>query len=300
VAESIFTAQTPLAGNVNDGTQYTLGTVWTPAVDGTVTHIRVYAPTGTPAAAFVGVLYTITGEAAGTELARATFGALTPAAWNTVPLPAPVPVTAGNHYVACYITADLFVLTTFFFTDAGVTNGDLTAIQSGVPYGNGRLHAGDGFPEVASGQQSCYFADVVFEAGAAPVAAEGTGLGGGTGRAAGTKAAPAAGAVCGAAAGHGAGQKAAPGTAGGNAAAYATVQSLKRTPAAGSAHSAAVAAAAGVKVVQSGGVLYGAGYGLSGAAGPTARGPIVVTTSAHPTAAVDTRTTTVTVEVSAR
>lgn len=164
MAESIFTSQTPLAGNVNDGTQYTLGTVFTPAVNGTVTHIRVFAPASAPASPFVGVLYSITGEGTGTELARATFGALTPSDWNTVELPGGgVDVTAGQYYVATYITPDFFVLTTLFFTSSGVTNGNLTAPQSGDPFGNGRLHVGDGFPEVASGQQTNYFADVVFD-----------------------------------------------------------------------------------------------------------------------------------------
>lgn len=164
MAESIFTSQTPLAGNVNDGTQYTLGTVFTPAVNGTITHIRVYAPASAPGSPLVGVLYSITGEGTGTELARATFGALTPSDWNTVELPGDgVSVTAGQYYVTTYITSDFFVLTTLFFTSSGVTNGNLTAPQSGAPFGNGRLHVGDGFPEVASGQQTNYFADVVFD-----------------------------------------------------------------------------------------------------------------------------------------
>lgn len=167
MAESIFTSETPLGTDVNDATTYTLGTCWTPAVNGTVTHIRVFAPLSAPAVAFQGVLYSITGEASGTELSRATFGALTPGAWNTVALPSPVAVTAGNYYVTSYVTTDFFVLTTFVFTSAGITNGNLTANQSGVPFGNGRIHVGDGFPEITSGQQSNYFADVVFEAGGA-------------------------------------------------------------------------------------------------------------------------------------
>lgn len=166
MAESIFTSQTPLAGDASDATQYTLGTVWTPAVNGTVTHIRVFAPASAPGSAFVGILFRVDSDTTGTELSRATFGALTPLAWNTVVLSSPVAVTAGTYYCAAYRTPDRFVLTTSFFTSSGVVNGNLTAIQSGSPYGNGRLHVGDGFPEVTSSQQSNYFADVVFEAGA--------------------------------------------------------------------------------------------------------------------------------------
>lgn len=170
MAQSIFTSQTPVAGNVNDATQYTLGTVWTPNVNGVVTHIRVFAPASAPASAFVGVLYSVTSNTTGVELGRATFGALTPTAWNTVALSTPVLVTAGSYYAATYRTPDFFVLTTSFFTSSGVTNGNLTAIQSGSPYGNGRLHVGDGFPETTSAQQSNYFADIVFE-----VAVDGSG-----------------------------------------------------------------------------------------------------------------------------
>lgn len=301
MAESIFTSETPLAGNVSDATQYTLGTVWTPAVDGTVTHIRVYAPTGTPGAAFVGVLFSITGESAGTELARATFGALTPAAWNTVALPGGgVAVTAGSHYVAAYITVDLFVLTTFFFTSAGTTNGNLTAVQSGSPYGNGRIHVGDGFPEIASGQQSCYFADVAFEEGGAATDGGGVGYGAGSGTAAGTKTAAAAAAAHGGGVGQAAGSKTA--AAVGIVSAGATGQAAATKAAAGSGtgHGAGVLAAAGIKVAQSAGVLLGALVGISGAAAPAARGPIVVTASAGPRATVHTRTTTARLEVSAR
>jgi hypothetical protein len=170
--ESIFTSQTPTVSNANDATQYTLGTVWTPAVDGIVTHIRVYAPTGTPASSLVGVLYSVTSNTAGVELKRATFGALTPSAWNVVALPGGgQAVIAGAYYCAAYLTPDLFVLHDNTFTAAGIINGNLTAIQSGSPYGNGRLHVGDGFPEITSGNKASYFADVVFTAGGAVVQA---------------------------------------------------------------------------------------------------------------------------------
>lgn len=301
MAESIFTSETPLAGNVSDATQYTLGTTWTPAVDGTVTHIRVYAPTGTPGGSFVGVLYSISGESTGSELARATFGALTPAAWNTVELPGGgVSVTAGAHYVACYITPDLFVLTTFIFTSAGITNGNLTAIQSGAPYGNGRIHVGDGFPEITSGQQSCYFADVVFEEGGASVAGEGAGYSGGFGTAAGTKTAPAAGIEYAAAVGVAASTKTAAAAASGFAGAYAVAEGGKAAPAEGAGQAAALLTAAGRKVAPSAGALFASVLGISGAAAPAARGPVVVTANASPRATVTTRTTTTRLEVSAR
>lgn len=301
MAESIFTSETPLAGNVSDATQYTLGTTWTSAVDGTVTHIRVYAPTGTPGANFVGVLYSISGESTGTELARATFGALTPAAWNTVELPGGgVSVTAGAHYVACYVTPDLFVLTTFVFTSAGITNGNLTAIQSGSPFGNGRIHVGDGFPEIASGQQSNYFADVVFEEGGAPVAAEGVGHGAGTGSAAGTKTAPASGVGHCAATVQVEGGKSAPGAGPGFGTVTGAAASTKAAAAGGAGHGGALLTAAGGKVAASAGALFAAAFGISGAAAPAARGPVVVTATAGPRAAVRTRTTTTRLEVSAR
>lgn len=174
MAESLFTSQTPVSGNINDGTTYTLGTVWTPAVDGTVTHLRMFAPTSAPAGPVVGVLYRLDSDTTGVELSRATFGALALGGWNTVELPSAVSVSAGSYYVACYITPDRFVLTLDMFTTSAVVNGNLTAPQSGVPYGNGRLHVGDGFPEITSGDRACYFADVVFEVGAGPSPAQGS------------------------------------------------------------------------------------------------------------------------------
>lgn len=172
MAESIFTSQTPADANISDDTTYTLGTVWTPAADGVVTHLRMFAPTSAPSGSVIGVLYRVDSDTTGVELARATFGTLTLGDWNAVALPSPVPVFAGSYYAACYVTPDRFVITTAFFAAGSTVNGSLTAPQSGSPYGNGRFHVGDGFPDVTSGERSCYFADVVFEAGAP--AAQGT------------------------------------------------------------------------------------------------------------------------------
>lgn len=160
---SVHTTQTPTSADVSDSTQYTLGMAWTSAVPGMATGIRVYGSTTAPASALVGVLWSITSEAAGTELARVTFGSHVSGAWYDAHFATPVEIAVGTYYIASYITPDYFALTSFGFLSAPIVNGDLTGIQSGSPYANGRLHVGDGYPEVASSQQSDYFADVIFE-----------------------------------------------------------------------------------------------------------------------------------------
>lgn len=166
MAESIFTSEVPAATNVTDGAPYTLGTVWTPAISGVVTGIRLWAPENTDQDhLFVGILFSITGETTGIELARKQATVLNPNTWNVITFDAPVAVTGGSYYVAAYFTPDYFVLAQNLFTASGVTNGNLTAIQDGQPYSNGRINTtGDGFPNTAAFADSCYFADVVFEA----------------------------------------------------------------------------------------------------------------------------------------
>lgn len=165
MATSIFTTQTPTSGNVTDATPYTLGTAFVSSADGFITHHRFYAPANTDSGTqFIGLLLQITNETTGVELGRTQYSdGILPETWNTRAFSSPIAITAGVYYITAYYTPDYFVLTAFEFTSAGITNAPLTAIQSGVPYGNGRIHVGDGYPEITSGQQTNYFSDVVFE-----------------------------------------------------------------------------------------------------------------------------------------
>lgn len=170
MADSIFTSETPSLTNANDGTRYTLCTLFRAAVDGTITHGRWYFPTTLPSSSPVFALYSRTSDAAGTEMARATFSDPVAGAWNTVVLASAQPVTAGSYYYAAVWTPDRYVATGGFFAGSAVTSGNLVAPadDTDVPRRNGRFNDFGTEPEYPDAQfgGGCYFADVVFVAGA--------------------------------------------------------------------------------------------------------------------------------------
>jgi hypothetical protein len=175
---SIFTVQTPVAGNATDGVPYTLGTAWRTDTDGYVTHHRFRAPSNVDnGTQFVGLLFRITNEATGVELGRTQYlDGLVADDWNIRAFSAAIPVVTSEFYVTAYFTPDYFVLTEGVFASGGVTNAPLTAIQSGVPYGNGRIHVGDGYPEITSGASTNYFSDLIFDEVAPPTSRERWGI----------------------------------------------------------------------------------------------------------------------------
>jgi len=156
VATSIFTSQIPAILDGDDGTDYTLGTEFERSNDGSITHGRWYCPDPAPVSAQF-VLYAVTG---GTELARAVFGTLTPGAWNTVELPSPVAYVAGTNLVAAVYTPSFYTATASFFT-GDLVNDDITAPGAT----NGRLGNTDEYPSMVSGNDACFFADIVFASG---------------------------------------------------------------------------------------------------------------------------------------
>lgn len=170
MAQSIFTSQTPSLTDANDSTRYTLCTLFTPAVNGQVTHGRWYFPATAPSRAPVFALFQRTSDAAGVQLGlTATFSLAGYApGWRTVALPAAVDITAGTYYYAAVKTEDRYVASSGFFTGSSVVNGDLTAPadDTGTPRRNGRfndfgLQDIPDYPD--SGGGASYFADVVFE-----------------------------------------------------------------------------------------------------------------------------------------
>lgn len=166
---SLYTSQTPVAGDVSDATEYTLGTVVRCTAAGyECTHMRRYCSVTAPSGPVDGVLYDI----GGTELARATFPAHAGAGWQEAELNTPVALTQNAYYVASYVTPDRFVLTQNMFTSAGITNGVVEAPQSGSPHGNGRVGVGDVFPAGTASQDASYFADWVISEAAAGVDGE--------------------------------------------------------------------------------------------------------------------------------
>jgi hypothetical protein len=163
VAESIFTSQTP-SGTFTDGAPgLTLATAFKTDTNGYATHARFYCPTPAPGSSVIGVLYSLTTESSGTELARVTFGSVTPGAWNTAAYASPVALTANVTYVTCWWSSENYVFLAGTLSSAPIVNGHLTAFQTGQPVVNGRFETGASptFP-TGNGNGSIYFADLVF------------------------------------------------------------------------------------------------------------------------------------------
>lgn len=182
---NLFTSQTPTVTDASDGAPgITTATTVRFAQEGTVTGIRFYA-TATVSGTYTGLLYEVDAaddvSPAGTLLASKTLGSA-PAAgtWNTITFDTPVSVTTNTLYRTCLFSgAGRYVATTSFFT-SDVVNGDITADANGDdPVGLGSLRQGTfainataTYPSGA-GNGTCYFVDVEFTAGAAPLAPNG-------------------------------------------------------------------------------------------------------------------------------
>jgi hypothetical protein len=163
MAQSLFTSQVPTARDNADGTDsYSMGTYFTPGVDGTITHIRWWFPqSAQPGGVAVKANLFRTSDSAKLGGADASFASPgTPDAWNQVALTAPVTVTGGTQYCATVWTPLRYVSTGGFF-GTGMTNGDLSA-----PAVAGRFTGGASgnveFPTNSFGNAN-YFVDVLFE-----------------------------------------------------------------------------------------------------------------------------------------
>lgn len=158
--QNLFGTETPASGDLADGgTNYALGTRFTPDVDGTVTHGRWRFPATIPHASTqvpVG-LYRVSDQVL---LGSATFplGA-TLGAWNEVAYSSAIPVTAGVTYVTTIWTPLRYVANGSYGwpkvsgnLTAGTANGWLTVNPGALAY-----------PVAQSGISANYFADLVFE-----------------------------------------------------------------------------------------------------------------------------------------
>lgn len=163
MTESLFTSQVPVFHDASDGTVYTLGTYFTPAVDGTITAIRWWFPfTAQPFDQAVKASLFRNSDsaklAAEPDVAFPVPGDLDQ--WNEVALASAISVTAGVTYCAAIRTPDRYVASTGASSPWPLTNGDLS-----TPADAGRFAVTGGtetiFPTNASGS-GCYFVDVVF------------------------------------------------------------------------------------------------------------------------------------------
>jgi len=208
MSESLHTNQTPASGDVNNGAAITTGGTFTFAVDGTVTAIRFWVP-ATNTGTYTVALYQVTADdddppagGTGTLLASASAsaGSLTAGQFNQVAI-TPVPVDTTHFYrAAIHSSSGRIVASGGFFSSAGLTNGNITAIQTGAGSALGTLRNGT-FNEGASlaypsstFNGTDYFADVVFDEDAGPqVASAGRLQAGGVGSASARKVAVSAG-----------------------------------------------------------------------------------------------------------
>jgi VCBS repeat-containing protein len=147
---------TPGGSQTVDSFDYELGVKFRSDIDGWITGVRFYKPAGSTGA-HIGRLW----QANGSPLASAIF-VETGSGWQEVYFASPVPIAANTTYVASYSwPGGYYPYQANAFTNAGVTNGPLTALKSGVDGNNGVYNGTPGsFPTEGNGAN--YFADVIF------------------------------------------------------------------------------------------------------------------------------------------
>lgn len=147
----------PLNQNDFDGATITLAVKFRASESGSVLGVRFYKGslnTGT----HIGSLWTSTG----TKLASAVFVNETVSGWQEVYFSEPVSIAPNTTYIASYYSeSGRYASTEGGFSQSGVTNGALTALQSGVDGLNGTYQYGDAFPN-QSYNASNYWVDVLF------------------------------------------------------------------------------------------------------------------------------------------
>jgi len=172
---NLFTSQTPANPNNFDATPLTLATVVTFSASGNVTGGRFYAASSLSGGSYELVLWQVTSPTTGTVLASATYGAITAGTWNTISFASPVAVSSGVAYVIGIRTSTGRYTTTSNFFTTPLVNGNITGIQDNTnPVGVGTLRNGVFAADITSFPSStfnatCYFVDVDYTAGGAPV-----------------------------------------------------------------------------------------------------------------------------------
>lgn len=164
--EVLFTSQIPSATNQADGT-YSLGTLFSAAVDGKILGIRAYVGTTPPSTGPLGLLYEWTSNTAGILRASKAFGTIMTSSWNTILFDTPFDILAGVTYVAAWGPTNSYCATPNFFTSTALVNGNLTSPASTSPKLNGKfkVNATAVYPDQEF-NDGCYFVDPVFQANA--------------------------------------------------------------------------------------------------------------------------------------
>lgn len=179
MSESIFTTQVPDHPDQNDGASYTLSSLFSASINGTISGIRWYFPATLPSGTVLGGLFAyIDDSTPGSLLGSANFVTPTAGTWNVATFSSSVPITAGTLYYASVQTNDHYVsVANGSWTTT--TNGHLTlpADEGGIPQRNGRFFPFSGttltYPTGGNGQ--LYLVDVVFDSSAGVSFSDGAG-----------------------------------------------------------------------------------------------------------------------------
>ena len=146
---------------VNDFDAVELGVKFRSSMSGIISGVRFYKRVQQPNnATYTGRLW----KADGTLLATCTFTNITNSGWQEASFSSPVAINANTTYIVSYHAPNgQYAFTTNVFTNSAVTNGPLTALQSGTDGLNGVFKYGAGgiFPN-DSYNNANYWVDVVF------------------------------------------------------------------------------------------------------------------------------------------
>lgn len=153
--ESFYGGAVPIAPQYSDG-PYTLGQIFNPSVDGSITGIQFYRTSGM-GMTHSGALY----DSFGNLMAQVSFMNIT-TGWMSATFSNPVQVNANTQYVMAVLFADGIYLQQDGFS--GLTNQDLVmGVNSAV------WHSGSSLTYPTTGHLSYSFAiDVMFEPGDPP------------------------------------------------------------------------------------------------------------------------------------
>lgn len=147
----------PLPLPADDPSSVELGMKFIPAVNGRVLGVRFYK-VATNVGLHSGTLW----SSGGVELATVTLAGETAEGWQTALFSQPVPVTAGQTYIASYHSEGFYGANDFgFYSD--VIRGPLKAPSSGVSGGNGVYELGPRAFPTRTFNATNYWVDVLFE-----------------------------------------------------------------------------------------------------------------------------------------
>ncbi|HEX5495759.1 MAG TPA: DUF4082 domain-containing protein [Mycobacteriales bacterium] len=161
------TASVPTVASSTDTTALDLGVRFTSDTAEQVTGVRFYKGAGNTGT-HTGSLW----SADGTLLATGTFGGETATGWQTLTFAAPVPIAAGQVYVASYTTTTGgYAVDNTYFEQGEATSVPLHAPATGVGSPNGVYAVGIGFP-TSTYRGSNYWVDVLVSPATATPAGE--------------------------------------------------------------------------------------------------------------------------------